>query len=144
MVDLETGVMKRKEQCPANQKAKRRPSEWATVCSVTCADGTEWMVEAVFVVNFRGRKIDRPVSSWERVRDAAGLPEYVTPHVLRHSRATHMMRAGVNPWDAANALGMSLEVLTGLRPSPSRLAEGCGERSLSYRSITHSAESALE
>jgi integrase len=67
---------------------------------------------AVFVVNFRGRKIDRPVSSWERVRDAAGLPEYVTPHVLRHSRATHMMRAGVNPWDAANALGMSLEVLT--------------------------------
>lgn len=23
-----------------------------------------------------------------------------------------MMRAGVNPWEAANALGMSLEVLT--------------------------------
>lgn len=65
-----------------------------------------------YVVNYRGKRIARPVSSWERVREKAGLPEYVTPHILRHSRATTMMRAGVNPWDAANALGMSLEVLT--------------------------------
>ena len=67
---------------------------------------------AVYIINFRGKRIARPVSSWDRVREIAGLPDYVTPHVLRHSRATTMMRAGVNPWDAANALGMSLEVLT--------------------------------
>lgn len=68
--------------------------------------------KAVYVVSFQGKKISRMDKSWPRTRKKAGLPEYVTPHVLRHSRATTMMRAGVNPWDAANALGMSLEVLT--------------------------------
>ena len=65
-----------------------------------------------FVINYRGSRIKRPCSSWDRVRTKAKLPEHITPHILRHSRATTMMRAGINPWDAANALGMSLEVLT--------------------------------
>jgi integrase len=64
-----------------------------------------------FVINFRGVRIARPVSSWERVRTAAALPDYVVPHVLRHSRATHMLKAGVPIWEAANALGMSVAVL---------------------------------
>ncbi len=66
---------------------------------------------AVYVINWRGKRIARPVSSWDRVREKAGLPEYVTPHVLRHSRATTMLKAGVAPWEVANALGMSLQVL---------------------------------
>jgi hypothetical protein len=41
-------------------------------------------------------------------RVAAGLPEYVVPHILRHSRATHMLKQGVPIWEAANALGMSV------------------------------------
>ena len=113
MIDLETGVMKRKE-ANAVQTKKRAPPvkmgarllfhmrRWRRI------DGHS----ATYIINFRGKKIARPVSSWERVRSLAGLPAYVTPHVLRHSRATTMMRAGVNPWEAANALGMSLEVLT--------------------------------
>jgi len=65
----------------------------------------------VHVVHFRGVAIDRPVSSWERVRRGAGLPAYVVPHILRHSRATHMLKQGVPIWEAANALGMSVAVL---------------------------------
>jgi integrase len=66
----------------------------------------------VYVCHFNGQRIKRPSSSWVRIRELAGLPAHVTPHVLRHSRATHMMRQRVDPWVAANSLGMSLEMLT--------------------------------
>jgi integrase len=64
-----------------------------------------------YVVHFRGAQISRPVRSWDRARVAAGLPEYVVPHILRHSRATHMLKAGVPLWEVSNALGMSVKVL---------------------------------
>lgn len=35
----------------------------------------------------------------------AGLGDDVTPHVLRHSRATHMLQDGVPLWAVANLLG---------------------------------------
>ena len=41
------------------------------------------------------------------VAEAAGL-EDVTPHTLRHSRATHLLQAGVDPWKVAGLLGDSL------------------------------------
>lgn len=63
------------------------------------------------IIRFAGKQIFRPQRAWDRVRKAAGLPSYVVPHILRHSRATHMLRAGVPPWEVANALGMSLPVL---------------------------------
>jgi integrase len=40
----------------------------------------------------------------------AGL-EGVTPHTLRHSAATWLMRNGTRTWDAAGFLGMSEETL---------------------------------
>jgi hypothetical protein len=35
----------------------------------------------------------------------------VTPHTLRHTRATWLMQAGVNIWEAGGSLGMSVRVL---------------------------------
>lgn len=46
-----------------------------------------------------------------KVRKLAGLSDDVIPHTLRHSRATHLMRQAVDPWEAAQSLGMSLEIL---------------------------------
>jgi integrase len=43
--------------------------------------------------------------------ERAGLGDDVVPHSLRHTRATWLMQAGVTPWEAAGALGMSVEVL---------------------------------
>lgn len=67
------------------------------------------------LIRFAGRnqgeaikQIDR---TWHSARDNAGLSEDVTPHVLRHSRATHLMRQGIDPWEAAQFLGMSLKML---------------------------------
>lgn len=44
------------------------------------------------------------------VRDA-GLPSEITPHWLRHTAATWLMQAGVDPWEAAGYLGMNLKTL---------------------------------
>lgn len=44
------------------------------------------------------------------VRDA-GLPKDVTPHWMRHTAATWLMEGGVDMWDAAAYLGMSVTTL---------------------------------
>jgi integrase len=112
MIDLATGTMQRKERGAVETK-KKAPN--VRMGDRLMAHLRRWKRMdgdgAVYVISFRGKRIARPVSSWERVRVLAGLPEYVTPHVLRHSRATTMLKAGVAPWETANALGMSLQVL---------------------------------
>jgi integrase len=41
----------------------------------------------------------------------AGLDGRVTPHTLRHTAATWLMQAGVDKWEAADFLGMTIEML---------------------------------
>jgi integrase len=113
MINLETGVMQRKERGAVETKKKAPPVRMG---ARLMAHLRRWRrmdgKTVIYVVNFRGKRIARLDRAWERVKRLTDMPAYVTPHVLRHSRATTMMKAGVNPWDAANALGMSLQVLT--------------------------------
>jgi integrase len=111
MIDLESEVMQRKER-GAVQTKKRSPQ--VRLGSRILAHLRRWQrldSGKGYVVEFRGAPIHRPVRSWERARVAAGLPDYVVPHILRHSRATHSLKQGIPPWEVANALGMSLAVL---------------------------------
>jgi hypothetical protein len=41
----------------------------------------------------------------------AKLAGKITPHTLRHTAATWLMQAGVDRWEAAGFLGMSVEML---------------------------------
>jgi integrase len=50
--------------------------------------------------------------SWDTAVKNSGLETDVIPHTLRHTRATWLMQAGIEPWEAAGHLGMSLEMLT--------------------------------
>jgi integrase len=67
------------------------------------------------LIRFAGRNQGGPIKqidrAWEKVRLSAGLSDDVTPHVLRHSRATHNQQQGIDPWQTAQALGMSLQLL---------------------------------
>ncbi|WP_192181110.1 hypothetical protein [Mesorhizobium amorphae] len=54
------------------------------------------------------QKMRRP---WYTAREFSELGEYVTPHILRHTRATWMMQAGIDLWKAAGAVGMSVKIL---------------------------------
>ena len=57
-----------------------------------------------------GRVVDDPHGAWATAIKRAGLPG-VTRHTLRHTRATHLMLAGIEPWEAAGALGMTVRTL---------------------------------
>jgi integrase len=63
------------------------------------------------VIHYAGRPIGRVDESWESVRLDAGAERHDTPHVLRHSAATHFMQAGIDVAVVAGYLGMSVEVL---------------------------------
>ena len=65
-----------------------------------------------FVVHYDGQRIQKMRRSWRTATRAARLGANVTQHVLRHTRATWMMRAGVPIWEASGALGMSPEMVS--------------------------------
>jgi integrase len=111
-IDFNSGVMRRRGAGEIERATKRRPpvrlgrrilahlSRWRRLDT----SGAPW------VVHYKGSQIDDPHTSWRKAVAAAQL-EDVTPHTLRHTRATWLMQAGVDPWQAAGALGMSVRVL---------------------------------
>ncbi len=63
-----------------------------------------------FVIHNNGKPVGDPKKSFASACERAGL-EGVSPHVLRHTRATWGMQAGVNKWELAGFLGMTVETL---------------------------------
>jgi integrase len=112
MVDLETGVLRRRPRGAAETKKRTPPVKMGYRL---LAHMRRWQrldkSPTGPVLHYNGKPMKRVDKAWTRAKRLAKLPVYVTPHVLRHSRATHSLRAGGKPWDVANALGMSLEVL---------------------------------
>jgi integrase len=58
-----------------------------------------------------GRPVRDLWRSWRNAVQAAGLDAGVTPHTLRHTRATWVVQAGVDLWEASGHLGMSVATL---------------------------------
>ena len=52
--------------------------------------------------------IERMRTPWNEAVQRAGL-DHVTPHIMRHTRATWLMQAGVAEYEAAGSLGMTVE-----------------------------------
>jgi integrase len=114
MVDLKSGIMQR--QPPGVPEPKNKKAPPMRMGKRLMAHLRRWKrmdgKGAEFVVAFKGKQIKRPIRTWENARIKAKLPEYITPHILRHTRATNMMQQRKDPWEAAKALGMSLDMLT--------------------------------
>lgn len=62
------------------------------------------------VIHYNGQPVTRLQRTWRKAVKAAKL-EGVTPHTLRHTRATWLMQAGIPIWEAAGALGMTPDIL---------------------------------
>ena len=62
------------------------------------------------VIHYNGKPVTRLQRTWRRAVKDAGLKD-VTPHTLRHTRATWLMQAGIDIWEAAGALGMTPDIL---------------------------------
>jgi integrase len=69
---------------------------------------------ATCFVEWNGKPVKSVKNAFSRAVEVAGLDltdGNVTPHTLRHTAATWLMQRGVDPWEAAGFLGMSVKVL---------------------------------
>lgn len=114
MVDFRTKIMQRRPQGTLDSRNKKAPP--VRMGARLMAHLKRWKKmdgkSAEYIVTYRGKPIVRPTEIWDAVRKEAKLPAYITPHILRHTRATNMMQQRKDPWEAAKALGMSLDMLT--------------------------------
>jgi integrase len=97
------GSRQTKKKAPPHKMPKRLKSwllRWQRI------DGKA----ADYVVHLGGEKVLKMRKAWAGARDLAELPDDITPHTLRHSRATHLMRnRKVANEDAAQFMGMTLQ-----------------------------------
>lgn len=113
-IDFETRIMLRRAPGAAERDKKRRPP--VRLGSRILSHLRRWKRldgdAGRYVVHYNGKPIREAFrSSWGRAVAAAKLNRGVTPHTLRHTRATWLMQAGIDIWEAAGALGMSVKTL---------------------------------
>lgn len=125
-IDFDRGVMHRKGDGVAQTKKRQPPvklgkrilahlKRWERIDAAAKRAAEKKAGEPVakyrHVVAYAGEPIQKLRRSWDTARELAGLDDSVTPHILRHTRATYMMQAGVDLWEASGALGMSVRTL---------------------------------
>lgn len=110
-VDLEQGVFYRRA-VGRRQTKKRQPP--VKLPPRLLAHMRRWAARGLArktVVEWNGKPVDSVRKGFAAAVEAAGLGADVTPHILRHTCATWLMQGGVNLWDAAGFLGMTVQQL---------------------------------
>ena len=125
--DLERGRVYRRGEGERETKKRRPPAKvalrlmphlarWARKDAELSAALSRQGGESVCVLHVvhttTGDALSRPIrTGWRGCVHDAGLDAKVIPHVLRHTAATWLMQAGVDIWEAAGMLGMTVETL---------------------------------
>ncbi|MGJ4945193.1 tyrosine-type recombinase/integrase [Bradyrhizobium sp. HKCCYLS1011] len=110
-VDLDTGLFYRLAIGKLRTK-KQQPT--APLPPRLLAHMRRWVDRGIVKENFveyRGEPVKRVKKGFASAVRLAKVNIKVTPHTLRHTAATWLMQAGVDEWEAAGYLGMSVEVL---------------------------------
>lgn len=109
-VDLDARIMRRRAPGEAEDSRKRTPPVRISVRLARLL--RRWKRDGCpYVIHYHGKPVKTLKRVWSYAVKAAGL-KGVSPHTLRHTRATWLMQEGIEPWEAAGHLGMSLEMLT--------------------------------
>lgn len=111
-IDFRAGTMLRRAPGAAEDSRKRTPPVRISRALVRLL--RRWKRKdagaSPYVVHWGGQPIYRIKRTWKLACKAAKL-KGVSPHTLRHTRATWLMQAGVEEWEAGGHLGMSPETL---------------------------------
>jgi integrase len=114
-IDVERGIMLRRPRGEREIQGKRRPP--VRLGNRILSHLQRWkrsdLAKGIsFVIHYDGKAVQKLRRSWAGATRRAGLDRTATPHTLRHTRATWLMQAGIDPWEAAGHLGMTVETLT--------------------------------
>lgn len=109
-IDTERGVFYRR---PAGQRETKKRTPPVPLPPQLLAHLRRWKrMGQAFAVEWNGTPVTSIRKAFKAAAKDAGLPGKVTPHVLRHTAATWLMQAGVDLWEAAGFLGMTVEMLS--------------------------------
>ena len=113
MIDFKTKIMQRKP--PGTKQPRNKQAPPVRMGSRLMTHLKRWKrmdgKKAEYLICYQGKRVKNPIRIWNETREAAGMPDYVTPHILRHTRATNMLQQRKDPVEASKALGMSLSML---------------------------------
>jgi integrase len=111
-LDFDNGVMLRRAPGTLEDSRKRTPK---VRIGQRMAHLRRWRrlddPRYTHICHNRGQPVRDISRSWSGALDKAGLDRTVIRHTLRHTRATWLMKEGVEPWKAAQHLGMSVNTL---------------------------------
>jgi integrase len=133
-VDLENGIFYRLAEGRRATKKRQPP---VPIPPRLLAHLRRWRDKRIvrdFVVEWNSEPIRSSVkTAFNSAAAQADLAGRVTPHTLRHTAATWLMQAGVDKWEAAGFLGMSVEMLDRVygHHHPEHLKQAA--RSIGYR-----------
>ena len=107
-IDLARGVFYRRAAGARRTKKQQTP---VTLPDKLLAHLRRWKARGqTYAVEWNGGAVGKVKKAFARAVADAGL-ENVTPHTLRHTAATWLMQAGVDPFEAAGYLGMTAQTL---------------------------------
>jgi integrase len=110
-IDLERGLMNRRAPGEAEVGTKRTPPvRLGRAVLRLLRHWKEQDGKVKHVVHYNGLPVQKLRRSFETACKAAGL-EGVSPHTLRHTRATWLMQKKIDLWQASGHLGMSVRTL---------------------------------
>jgi integrase len=110
-VDLDNGIFYRLPEGHAETKKRQPP---VPIPPRLLAHMRRWADKGIVhehFVEWHGEGVQSVKTAFKTAVRLAKLPGNVTPHTLRHTAATWLMQAGVDKWEAAGFLGMSVEML---------------------------------
>jgi len=110
-VDLDRGVFYRLAQGKSETNKRQPPVPLPQRLLAHMRRWKRLKLIARHFVEFDGEGVRSVKTGFKHAVKLAKLPGKVTPHTLRHTAATWLMQAGVDPWEAAGYLGMSVETL---------------------------------
>jgi integrase len=110
-VDLDRGIFYR---LPAGKRATKKRQPPVPIPGRLLAHMRRWhdrKIVAAHFVEWNGKPVTSVRKGFRHAAHLAKLDGKVTPHTLRHTAATWLMQRGVDIWQAAGFLGMSVETL---------------------------------
>jgi integrase len=110
-IDLERGIYYR---LPEGRRENNKRQPPVPIPPRLLAHLRRWKERGIartHFVEWNGQAVKSVKTAFKSAVRQAKLHGKVTPHTLRHTAATWLMQAGVDKWEAAGFLGMSVEML---------------------------------